>query len=274
MSITAVLSDGLGNQMFQYASARALSLARGTSLVLDLRVYRDSPKRPWILDLPLSATIRTFGSEWAPTGPMGRIKRRIADRRRYRQAGHGYDPRLLDLPGGTVLMGYFQSPRHFDHIHDVIARECGMETLGEVTANPAFERFGLADCVGIHVRRGDYLLFPEFELNDAQAYYRGAMAEVRERGERAVIFSDDIAWCREQDCFAGASFYPPSDGPPYIDMYALSRCGRLVIANSTFSWWAGWFAHRRGAEVTAPKSWILGYTSKEFGIVPPTWRVL
>jgi hypothetical protein len=278
MAITVVLAAGFGNQLFQYASARALSLVRGVPLVVDLRNYVEvpsaSPRWPWIVDLPIAAEIRSFQDGWAPRGFSNRLKRRIADRRRYRETGHGHDPRLLDQPDGTVLFGFFQSPRHFAHVSDGVADELDMSVRPGVAGNPAIGQFDLENSVGIHVRRGDYVSLPGFQLENAGAYYGAAMGEVRDRGERAVIFSDDIAWCREQECFAGATFYPPSEGPPYIDMYAMSRCARLVIANSTFSWWAGWFAQRRGAEVTAPRTWILGRTSEEFGIVPPTWRVL
>ena len=39
------LSDGLGNQMFQYAFGRALALRRGVPLRLDLSAYRRERKR-------------------------------------------------------------------------------------------------------------------------------------------------------------------------------------------------------------------------------------
>ncbi|MBR1419644.1 MAG: hypothetical protein IJ575_01085 [Selenomonadaceae bacterium] len=39
--IKKVIRSGLGNQMFQYAAGRALSLRHNTSLILDIRNAKD-----------------------------------------------------------------------------------------------------------------------------------------------------------------------------------------------------------------------------------------
>ena len=44
--VTVVLDGGLGNQMFQYAAGRALSLRTGATLELDLRRLRAGGRRP------------------------------------------------------------------------------------------------------------------------------------------------------------------------------------------------------------------------------------
>jgi hypothetical protein len=278
MAITIVMRDGLGNQLFQYASARALALSHRTSLVLDLRNYVDitpgSSRWSWILDFPIKAKLRTYPSQWFFRGLVPRTLQRIANPIRHFQKGFGYDPQLRDQTDGTVLFGFYQSPHHFRDCYDRFADELDPARIPGVADNPAIRDLALNSAVGVHVRRGDYVGTHHFEMKDSDDYYRAAMAEVRQRGERAVVFSDDIAWCREQEVFAGASFYPANDAPPYFDLHAMRCCQRLVIANSTFSWWAGWLAHRRGAEVVAPKNWTLGYSSEEFGIIPLGWRVL
>jgi hypothetical protein len=277
MAITVVLNGGLGNQLFQYATGRALSLKRRTSLVLDPRDYVDvepgSPRWCWITDLPIAARVRRYPSPWFAKSLPAKLLDRIAHPLRHHQQVEAFDPAVLDQPDGIVIIGLFQSYRHFAHVYEEFAHELDLAAIPAAADNSRIAEFGLADAVGVHVRRGDYLNHNDFVMKDSDRYYSMAMAEIRDRGERAVVFSDDIDWCREQEFFAGAAFYPTSDGPPYIDMHAMSLCRRLVIANSTYSWWAGWFAHRRGVEVVAPRTWI-GRSTTELPIVPPAWRLL
>ncbi|KLE35768.1 hypothetical protein AAW00_05135 [Aurantiacibacter luteus] len=90
-----------------------------------------------------------------------------------------------------------------------------------------------------------------------------------------MVFSDDIPWCREQDLFAGAQFMEPVAGEsPWADLVRMSRCAALVIANSSYSWWAGWFAMQRGARVYCPRQWIKGLDSADLDIYPATWTVI
>ena len=279
MAITLLLAGGLGNQMFEYAAARALCLERSAALVIDLRYFvgavPGSSKAPWLLDFPIKAHIRNYASVGAAHGIVPRIVRRLSEQHRRHRSGLGYDPSFFSSRDGAVLVGLYQSPRYFAASFDIIAEEFDLSQDRRVACNPQIAKLELPNAVGVHVRRGDYLDLPEFVLRDADTYYSAAMAEVRERSERAVVFSDDIDWCRRQNMFAGAEFYPSDPAmPPYVELFAMSQCKRLVIANSSFSWWAGWFAHRRGADIVAPKYWILGRTSREMEILPPSWRVL
>ena len=280
MAITLLMGGGLGNQLFEYAAARALSLARGAPLILDLRYYtranQGAAKAPWLLDFPLKARVRAYRSPAQAHGLLPRITRRIVERhRRFDENDDGYDARLADQPDGTVMSGVFQSPRYFAHVSDQFANELDLSQRPGIIDNPLVSRFDLQGAVGVHVRRGDYLDIPGFAMKDSEAYYAAVMNEARQRGEHVVVFSDDIAWCREAAVFSGATFYPSEpDAPPYVDLFAMSQCRRLAIANSSFSWWAGWFAHQRGAEITAPRWWTFDRPSEEIAILPAEWRQL
>jgi hypothetical protein len=51
--IRLFLNGGLGNQLFEYATARAVGIRTGASLEIDLRFYNavmtGTPKGPWLM---------------------------------------------------------------------------------------------------------------------------------------------------------------------------------------------------------------------------------
>ena len=281
MAITLLMTGGLGNQMFQYAAARALSLRLGVPLVVDLRFYEKavarSPKAPWILDFPLQARIRSYAGAFpgAHSLPRRALRRLYSERgsRRYVQPGLRFDPAFFDLRDGAVVTGEFQSPLYFQDAWHRIAPELDLISAGRLAPDGEAEGEPLCRMIGVHVRRGDYAGNPAFAMADAERYYGEALAAARARGDAPVlVFSDDIAWCRRQPLFAGARFRESAAGaPPYHDLFAMSLCRTLVIANSSFSWWAAWFAHLRGADVIAPARWIMGETSGAMRILPDAW---
>lgn len=109
---------------------------------------------------------------------------------------------------------------------------------------------GVQPCVAIHVRRGDYVNNPFYVDLFATGYYERAMAEFPD--EQFVVFSDDIAWCKEQDVFKGCEF---SEGKEEVeDLNAMARCKSVIMANSSFSWWGAWLGNHE--KVIAPRAWF------------------
>jgi hypothetical protein len=51
--------------------------------------------------------------------------------------------------------------------------------------------------------------------------------------------------------------------PAAIHLALLARCDHLILANSSFSWWAAWFQAPRGGKVVAPKQWYYPGTFAE-----------
>lgn len=113
---------------------------------------------------------------------------------------------------------------------------------------------GHDDRVSIHVRRTDYLDEgrPQFAL--PLTYYRDALAYFP--SDRFLIFSDDVAWCREH--FRGDTF-EFSDHVDAVDaLNAMAACRHNIIANSSFSFWAAFLNPNPGRRVIAPSQWERG----------------
>lgn len=101
--------------------------------------------------------------------------------------------------------------------------------------------------VAIHVRRGDYVGNPFYVNLMETPYYRDAMALFPD--EEFLVFSDDIEWCKKQPIFKHCDF---SEGDEITDFNRMAGCKGIIMANSSFSWWASYLSN---GKVIAPKEW-------------------
>ena len=116
-----------------------------------------------------------------------------------------------------------------------------------------------AEAVAVHVRLGDYRQQTPFGVSEEggwilpRSYYQQAL-QVLGASRRIVLFSDepDLA---EAYLPRGAD-YVSRTGDPRADFCMMSSCGRMIIANSTFSWWAAWLNPNPSALIVAPEFFL------------------
>lgn len=266
--IRVVMLGRTGNNLFQYAVARVLSLRHGVPILMDGGGFRGSDWREvrQIGRLGLHANIRR--------GPtlLVRAMRRFPGRHPWEYLGlpvvkdrpdwSGFDPAQLESPGDVVLMGYFQSPRYFESIAGQLREELRMDELNWRAPTRAMaDRLRQGETVAVHVRRTDYVNRPVFDVC-GPAYYRRAMNRLRreKEGLRFHVFSDDPAWCRQHFTEDDVEMLPLSEaaGDPLHDLFLMSCARHQIIANSSYSWWSAWLAERSGQRVLAPDRWFGG----------------
>lgn len=276
--ITTRLFGGLGNQMFQYATGRALALRLGVDLSLDMR---DTTRLGGHNQFQLHRHgIQVVEPENLPPDrkekPLAYVAWRITSRRLYREKSLGFSPEVLRLPDETYLHGYFQSEKYFADAADTIRSELSLtELLSPETRDWAGRIASDALSVSLHVRRGDYLSAGNFGTCDA-AYYNRALATLTDRlGARPNVyaFSDDPDWVRDHLHLEAemdvVGHNPPERG--HEDMALMSTCQNHIIANSTFSWWGAWMNPRADKIVVAPKIWFSNPKQKNPDILPDSW---
>lgn len=133
-----------------------------------------------------------------------------------------------------------------------------------------------SDSIGLHVRRGDYKSAPEFNGICTPAYYKKAIEKATNDGRKHTlfVFSNDIPWCRENipEMAKGQDivFVDGNKGSDSCwDMFLMTHCRQLVIANSTFSWW-GAFLNQRAEHIYAPATWL--WRKCDIDILAPEWE--
>jgi len=264
----------LGNQLFQYAAARAITLRTGAELSLDARSFaRDPLRRRYALDrFPILAIRRDlvgwhrafaeFPALWRVTRVTGWAPRVGGTRFLYDRM-RGLDPRVQADAEHLILTGYWQDERYFLDALSTIAVElepaarlsAKVRTLGDSLDTPG--------TLAIHVRRADFANASSPHGTCSAAYHADAVRFLREQSklERIVVFTDDAAWVRSSLDLGQSfeTFARAADRDDVDDLWLMSRCRMLVISNSSYSWWAARLAELRRAPgttlVVCPSRW-------------------
>ncbi len=286
------LTGGLGTQMFQYAAGRALADRLGTELLLDARAFEHAlarnvyTRRAYALaPFKLRARLATASDlkNWpvwlVEIGMRLRFVRPLF-RRWHFESGIRYDPSVRTLHEPVCLVGYWQSERDFIDVADRIRADLTL-TQPLDGANAGLLELARSDgSVGLHVRRGDFV-----SLNDAAQlhglcsvdYYRRAIGLVRDRFPecRFLVFSDDPEWARaELPLDPSAVFVAGNEQRPEQDLALMSACKHHVIANSSFSWWAGWLGYSPDQIVVAPTPWYASPKLDARDLAVPRWQYI
>ena len=175
-----------------------------------------------------------------------------------------WDPTVLTKKGDRYFSGYWQNERYFVQAAEDIRKAFAFSPFQDERNKALAAQLQAGDqTVGIHVRRGDYTRDPLFRDICTEDYFRNALALLPGgmKRYRYVIFSNDPAWCRS---FFGSVLGEDKITLPdwnrgkesWRDMQLLSLCPRLILANSSFSWWAGWLDPRAQGRIMVPEKWL------------------
>lgn len=268
-SIEVMLRGGLGNQMFQYALGRALSIRSGLPLVLDLSAlgFDVAVARRYEL---ACFRLCEHGMRKLPQ-PLHRAREvalrllariPVASTYLIKEPALAFEPEVLRHGGPCRLDGYWQSERYFESIAARLRRDFEFLPPPDSRNAECMARMQRSNSVGLHIRRSDYVTDPAANAlhgTCAREYYDAALEVVRSRfgsGFELFVFSDDIEWVRANLRFPLSSTYVDwNRGRDFEDLRLMSACRALVIANSAFSWWAGWLNPDAGKLVVAPRRW-------------------
>jgi hypothetical protein len=291
--IVVRLMGGMGNQMFQYAAARALAYRLGADLRYDLgymghadqgtiRHFELHHYRCIGRPLDRREDLR-FGSQYkAPLlkRVMSRVSRAARPPGFYEEPGIAYDPAFVTLPNDTVIVGRFQSSLYFEEIADQLRDDLRLSSQISTPCRQICRLARSEASVGVHVRRTDYV------DNEAYRHYIQALpldyyARALDRMRNAVgadarfyVVSDDIAWCRNQGLFRDAHCFVDLSGSahPHIEEFEVLRnCRHFVVSNSTFAWWAAWLSDSSDKIVIAPAQWSHNRELDSADRVPLSW---
>ena len=248
----------LGNQLFQLGLLFAIRERRGHEFYLP-----HAGESLWAcFDLDIAGTGEECHREFRETN-----------------GSCNYDARVFEQPDGTSFRGYFQSYRYLESCRDDLVRFLRFSSDHRAWSQAllfAYRRRHKGPLVSLHVRRGDYVntgLADAWGNLAADGYYDRAVAMLG-ADVTYLVFSDDIAWCRESLELEGAESVEFVDVDHGTSLAVMAGCDVNIIANSSFSWWGAYL--NPAADVYAPSRWfgpaMPPPNDRQEDIVPPAWR--
>ena len=286
--VISAITEGLGNQLFQYAAGRALAHRLGSVLRLDTLFYRkDRGRRLELGEFRLETQPGTFLEQCALRAaarePFGKFAAKLglyATFQCLEDRQEGFDPRFPQLEGNIRLQGYWQSELYFQEIKDEIRNEFRLAREPDAENRLMLEKMRDAESVSLHVRRGDYVRNPEVGRIHGTCgpdYYQAAIEQIMSRVSRPVfyVFSDDPSWTRENiRTPAPCTFVTHNLGRRDVeDLRLMSHCRHHIVANSSFSWWGAWLGTNLEKQIIAPRRWFAD-PRRGVDMVPVGWTVI
>ena len=250
----------LGNQMFQFASTIGIAHKLGLEARFPIEnCFRLQGSGPFDSKVGRNMLVKCELLDCFEINPIYFIpENHISFETVYNESIFAYNTESEFIKDGTVLYGYFQTEKYFLDIRDIILSQFKFKDEFEKSALSYMKRIKREEeqIVSIHVRRGDYVMFPNHHPTCSKEYYTKAIETMREHVPlcKFLVFSDDVEWCRNE--FKGEDFMICDLNSPYTELCLMSLCDHHIIANSSFSWWGSWLNKSNSKKTVAPSRWF------------------
>lgn len=278
------IAGGLGNQMFEYASAWALSKRLQQPLVLFVNEKeKDRPFRLKQLKLSVESVLRPeqmpFALKVLTNKQVKSLFKRLhkssyhlEDWLYFRQLNDKFQEDFFTVDAPNIFLdGYFQCESYFRDCRTELVEQFKPSYEMEPVYKQMLEQIKSCNSVAVHVRRGDFQQSSHrFHYLLTGDYYRRAIAYMKERlGDLKFFwFSEDFDWIHEN--FGNEKKFhfvkTNSANADIDDIMLMKNCRHIITANSSFSWWGAWLNEYDDAIRIVP--------DKEFmpeGSIPETW---
>lgn len=289
MIITRLIG-GLGNQLFQYAVGRHLAEIHKTELKINtsgFETYKLHKYSLWPFNIQenfaSSQEIESLTAQERVGGEsmLARVLRKTlkpAKTHIREKELFSFDPKILRLPDGVYLDGYWQTEKYFVDITGIIRQEATVKFQQTGKDKGLADMIASTESVSLHIRRGDYVSNPKTKQVHGICgidYYARCVEHIAQivKNPHFFIFSDDSEWVRTNLKLPYPNTLVDHNDADknYEDLRLMSQCRYNIIANSSFSWWGAWLNPRKNKLVLAPKRWLAKRGVSYVDIIPARW---
>jgi len=309
--VVSRISMGLGNQMFQYAAGRSLSLTIAQTFKVDISSYSRYGLRKYEIaeffevEPPIATEEELSGFKFSH--PVRRAWNKVFRKNRitslpyeekwparllynffyifqpphrrpvFEERQFHFDKNFFNTRNIVCLKGYWMSYKYFKDYEDIIKKDFTIRKEKLERVQYLADEINNCNSVAVHVRCGDKMEAKYLKLYGelSASYYKSGIEYITEKkgNLHLYVFSDDIEMAKN---------YLPVNVPctyvsKYIsksaieDFYLITQCKNVIMANSTFSWWAAYLNSHSDKIVVTPERWynISSYDYKD--IYYPSW---
>lgn len=284
------LSGGIGNQLFQYSLGKYLLRKQGIELtfISASTGARETPHESKLEDFRFAVN-RDISNRHRITSLFSRIDRYLSHRvskyttlaehlfRSYNQIGVGFDEKIMKLNRPRSVRGYFQSFLYAECIRSELISEFELIAPSECFLEYAAE-VRMTKPIIVHLRRGDYAkLSSSVGILATEYYFNGIKTLNGVNSEKQIwIFSDDgkasFALANQLEELGIKNIKQGFELSDSETLKLMSLGSGIVIANSTFSWWAAFLGNYEN-NVVAPEKWYKGMADPN-ELIPKNWKLV
>jgi hypothetical protein len=282
------LMGGLGNQLFQYAFARALSNEKNDELKLDLNFLNDKTFKENFTYRDFELDKFNLEFKFATKFEINKFSNSRFNNLLYKLSlkknnvylnERTFNHQNVKFLNDIYLDGYWQSELYFENYNKIIIKDLKFKDVNKVN-NSFYENYlyNNLNTVSVHIRRGDYvknLNINAYHGTCDMEYYNKAINLINSKIKNPIFFffSDDIDWVIKN--FGKRYNYNYIDfnteNNNHLDMFLMSKCSHNIIANSSFSWWGAYLNQNSNKYVIAPNKWFVDSKNDPPNIIPNTW---
>ena len=280
---------GIGNQLFQYYAGRYLAERNESELTLDFGNHGVAGTKHFgtLRDLDFGTPIdESVGDASVFSEVTWRVHQKVArdipligkfSTRYlgiYQSKVVGYDPELNSLHAPIKIRGYFQTWKYVDSLNARFSETPILKNPTEWYRSTS-DQIQFVQPIAIHIRRGDYEKHQDTFGVLRQDYYEKALnaLDIGSSERKIFVFSDQVEKSKAILSKIDRDFTyiaPPLDSHPMESLLLMSKSSSLVMANSSFSWWAGKFGDPN-RQIIAPSKWFRGLQDPS-ELIPNHWN--
>ena len=300
-----ILFGGLGNQMFQYITARELF---GENFIIDTSFIQKSEnifelpdlaqltlvesvkyeakkkcyfeKKVFLLILKLSSIQKRKSIKYKILVQVRKICYFIFSQTAFTGyhliPGDGIGWSRLYAPVGRkcVLIGNFHSYQWINQNLNQYRNELQLKQ-----DNKTFEFINQnidgSKRLIVHVRLGDYLRIAELNVVGSN-YFKGAINEAFSvyKYDEIWVFTNDLE--KINDYFEKSNqvkhkFFSLGQFTPAETLEVMKMGHGYVLSNSTYSWWSAFLSYKKPISIFAPNKWYRSTPEPEY-LIPKSWQ--
>lgn len=255
----------LGNQLFQYAALRALSLKKEYEISLPFLENKVWHGQKCLLS---NFNIITNYSSFSPSYTYSESS--LAK----------FDSKFFDLPDGVNLHGFFQNLEYFDKYKKIICKELTLKSSYLNQAQTLLSNYQSSHpdykLVTLHIRRGDNItvnggfisLFgpdnTKLDPNSPWAIYFNNAKKIFGEKTKYLVFTGgnrdnndqaDLDWVTNN---LGSECILASTLDPLLDYALIYLCSNNILSYaSSFGWWASYSNLDPNKKVVMPKNYFV-----------------
>lgn len=267
----------LGNQLFQIAILKAISLKNSYQIILP----NNLDEREWHGQKCLLKNFKL------PSIKYGNIK---IENKFFEKNGYQYDEEVFSTKDNTDFYGFFQNIKYYSNIQEELQKEFEIIDSIQNKINLILLKYKNETSVSLHVRRGDASdgtnAHDSNWSNDTSEnsimwnYYKNALKYIPKNsiififsgGSRNGDNKNDIEWCKKN--FKDERIVYLHDLND-IETFCFMKSCEININSfiSTFGWWASFL--NKNKNVIAPMNFHPGFNYYNLDdIYPSYWKLL